>query len=186
MSTRLPLVICLVSGVVMFLQYFSRHPAAKLVYQTVINDWWQVIFAFTLIVGVVGFTKISIKKISQKKDVLERLFKDTFREEVLNFLLLLLDKKRQTIILRVEREYKTLMNNFLNKSEVSVISAYKLDRGEVEHIKTSLSENLKRDIEILEAVDPSILGGLILRINNNIVDASIEGQLKRMEKRLLK
>jgi len=124
--------------------------------------------------------------ISQKKDVLEKLFKDTFREEVLNFLLLLLDKKRQTIILRVEREYKTLMNNFLNKSEVSVISAYKLDRGEVEHIKTSLSENLKRDIEILEAVDPSILGGLILRINNNIIDASIEGQLKRMEKRLLK
>ena len=69
MPTRLPLVICLVSGVVMFLQYFSRHPAAKIVYQTVTNDWWQVIFAFTLIVGVVGFMKINLKKVSQKKDV---------------------------------------------------------------------------------------------------------------------
>ncbi len=68
MPTRLPLIICLVSGVIMFLQYFSRHPVAKLIYQTVTNDWWQVIFAFTLIVGVAGFIKITLRKISQKKD----------------------------------------------------------------------------------------------------------------------
>jgi len=73
MSKRLPLMICLVSGIVMFLQYFSQHPAAKLIYQTVTNDWWQVIFAFTLIVGVAGFMKITLRKILQKKEVVYSL-----------------------------------------------------------------------------------------------------------------
>lgn len=73
MSTRLPLIICLVSGIVMFLQYFSQHPTAKLIYQTVTNDWWQVIFAFTLVVGVAGFLKITLRKVAQKKEVLYSL-----------------------------------------------------------------------------------------------------------------
>ncbi len=69
MPIRLPLFICLVAGLVMFFQYFSNHPIARLIYQTVTNDWWQVIFAFTLIVGVVSFFKITLKKIIQKKDI---------------------------------------------------------------------------------------------------------------------
>ena len=73
MSTRLPLAICLVSGIVMFLQYFSQHAVAKLIYQTVTNDWWQVIFAFTLIVGIAGFLKNTLRKVAQKKELLYSL-----------------------------------------------------------------------------------------------------------------
>jgi len=68
MPTRLPLMICLISGVVMFLQYFSQNPVARAVYQTITNDWWQVIFAFTLLVGVAGFIKITLRKISQGRE----------------------------------------------------------------------------------------------------------------------
>lgn len=69
MATRIPLLICLIAGSVMFLQFFSRHPVAKLIYQTITNDWWQVIFAFTLVVGIAAFIKITLRKIAQKKDV---------------------------------------------------------------------------------------------------------------------
>jgi hypothetical protein len=53
----------------MFLQYFSAHPVARSIYQTVTNDWWQVIFAFTLIVGIVGYAKITLRKLGQGRDV---------------------------------------------------------------------------------------------------------------------
>jgi FlaA1/EpsC-like NDP-sugar epimerase len=67
MPTRLPLLICLISGIVMFGQYFLSHPAAKAIYENAL-EWWQIIFAFTLFVGVAGFIKVSLKSMRQKKE----------------------------------------------------------------------------------------------------------------------
>lgn len=59
--------VCLISGVIMFAQYFSSHPIAKSVYENVL-EWWQIIFALTLFVGVATFIKTNLKSISQEKD----------------------------------------------------------------------------------------------------------------------
>lgn len=67
MSRRIPLLICFAFGLVMFAQYFSGHPTARLVNQTIL-DWWQIIFAFALIVGVVSYVSNSSKKISKGND----------------------------------------------------------------------------------------------------------------------
>jgi len=67
MQTRIPLLVCLISGLIMFAQYFSSHPVAKSIYENVL-EWWQIIFAFTLLVGVAAFIKTNLKSISQKKD----------------------------------------------------------------------------------------------------------------------
>ncbi len=67
MRTKVPLAICFLSGAIMFLQYFSRHPVAKVVYNSIL-DWWQIIFAFTLFVGVAAFIRNGLKSISRKTD----------------------------------------------------------------------------------------------------------------------
>lgn len=67
MQTRIPLLVCLVSGIIMFAQYFSSHPAARSIYNNIL-EWWQIIFAFTLFVGVAAFAKNSLKNISRKKE----------------------------------------------------------------------------------------------------------------------
>ena len=51
----------------MFAQYFSRHPVARSIFNNV-NEWWQIIFAFTLFVGVMAFAKTSLKKINRSQD----------------------------------------------------------------------------------------------------------------------
>jgi len=71
MQTRIPLLVCLISGTIMFAQYFSSHPVAKYIYENVL-EWWQIIFAFTLLVGVATFVKSNLKSISQKKDTAYR------------------------------------------------------------------------------------------------------------------
>ena len=53
MNRKVALVICFLFGLVMFLQYFSQHPVARTMNQTVL-EYWQIIFAFTLLVGVVS------------------------------------------------------------------------------------------------------------------------------------
>lgn len=67
MRVKIPLVICFISGTIMFLQYFSRHPMAKAFYNGIL-DWWQIIFAFTLFVGVTAFIKNGLKSIGRKTD----------------------------------------------------------------------------------------------------------------------
>ncbi len=64
MNRKVALVICFVFGVLMFAQYFSQHPTAKAVNQAIL-EYWQIIFAFTLIVGVVGVFTHNVSKLKR-------------------------------------------------------------------------------------------------------------------------
>ena len=67
MSRLIALIACFVFGVLMFSQYFSRHPWAVWVNQTMLQ-YWQIIFAFALIVGVVAFGSNSVRQIARGSD----------------------------------------------------------------------------------------------------------------------
>jgi hypothetical protein len=67
MGRRFPLVVCFLFGLVMFAQYFSEHPVAQNLNQTIL-DYWQIVFAFTLIVGVFSFLKNNVAQMSRGND----------------------------------------------------------------------------------------------------------------------
>jgi len=66
MKTRLPIAICFVFGVFTLLQYFSEHPTLTAMYAEIL-DWMQIIFVFTLLVGVISLMKLHSQKISRQK-----------------------------------------------------------------------------------------------------------------------
>ncbi len=65
MRRKLPQIIVAAVGLIMFLVYFSGHPTAQRVNQTILVDYWQIIFAFTLIVGVIGFARSNLQQIQR-------------------------------------------------------------------------------------------------------------------------
>lgn len=67
MERKLALVICSGFGLVMFAQYFSDHPTARGIYQGVV-EYWQIIFAFTLILGVVSYILNSVRDVRRRTD----------------------------------------------------------------------------------------------------------------------
>lgn len=67
MNRQIPLIVCFSFGVVMFLQYFSNHTVARTM-NLAILDYWQIIFAFTLLLGVVSYIKVNMTKISRGID----------------------------------------------------------------------------------------------------------------------
>jgi len=67
MGRRLALAICFICGVVMFAQYFSEHPVARTINQTVL-EYWQIIFAFALLVGVISFFKNNLQQVVRGYD----------------------------------------------------------------------------------------------------------------------
>lgn len=69
MRRRIPQLICGLFGVTLFVLHFLRGPKAGQLYQLLLVDYYQIIFAFTLIVGVVGFVRINVKNIQSGKEV---------------------------------------------------------------------------------------------------------------------
>ena len=67
MNRQIPLIVCFSFGLVMFLQYFSDHTVARTM-NLAILDYWQIIFAFTLVLGVVSYIKANMTKISRGID----------------------------------------------------------------------------------------------------------------------
>jgi hypothetical protein len=63
-----PQLLCTVFGASLFILYFLKYPNAKTLYLTITNDYWQIIFAFTLIVGVISFLKVNLTKIMRGED----------------------------------------------------------------------------------------------------------------------
>ncbi len=66
LSKKIPIAVCFLFGLFGLVQYFSPHPAAVSAYSTVL-DWVQIIFAFTLLVGVVSLLQIQLKHVSRKE-----------------------------------------------------------------------------------------------------------------------
>ena len=73
MRRRIPQLVCGVFGVLLFALYFLSHPDAHAAYLTVINEYWQIIFAFALLVGAASFVKVNLKSIERGDSVPYRL-----------------------------------------------------------------------------------------------------------------
>lgn len=60
--------VCGLIGLLLFVLYFISAPAARNIYQSIVNDYWQIIFAFTLMVGVASFIRIHLRDISRRNN----------------------------------------------------------------------------------------------------------------------
>lgn len=72
MKRKLPQLVCGLFGLATFLLYFSSHDRARALNLMIVNDYFQIIFAFTLLVGVISFVRINLKGIEKNDD---RLFR---------------------------------------------------------------------------------------------------------------
>jgi len=73
MRRRLPQLVCGLFGVALFVLHFLRGPETGRIYQILLVDYYQIIFAFTLIVGVTGFVRINVKSIQAGKETAYRV-----------------------------------------------------------------------------------------------------------------
>jgi len=67
MNRKVALAACFVFGLIMFAQYFSSHPVARTVNQAIL-EYWQIIFAFTLLVGIVGYVRHSVGQMKKPEN----------------------------------------------------------------------------------------------------------------------
>ena len=120
----------------------------------------------------------------EKKDGLHRAV--TGAEPIFtNFLELLLENHRMPAIFRIRRGYETHWEDHNRLLPVEVTSAVELDEETVRGIGTRIEEQTGRRVELSASVEPDILGGIIVRVGNQVLDASIRNRLETMRKQVV-
>lgn len=101
-----------------------------------------------------------------------------------NVLNLLIDKRVVTIIYRLESRYQQLLKREQGIVGIELTSAVRLDDQSRQHIRRQLETATGKKVELHEAVDPGIIGGLVVRVGDTIIDSSLQGRLKALRKRM--
>lgn len=103
---------------------------------------------------------------------------------VLNFLGLLIEKHRMPAIFRIRQRFEALWQTENKVLPVQVTSAIELSPDTVRSIGDRIGERTGRKVELTSEVDPDILGGLVLQVGNNVLDASIRNRLDNLRKQV--
>jgi len=119
-----------------------------------------------------------------KTRVLEQAISGKVSSLFYHFLLVLLQKGRQPLFPEIVYEWGRLYDKKMNRVRATLVSAVALSDAQVQKIRKQLAESTKADLVVDNEVDPAILGGLVIRMDGRVLDASLAHQLERMRREL--
>lgn len=120
-----------------------------------------------------------------KKEMLEAIYGKELDHTLLNFLKLLVDKGRFRNIEDITKEFVKSYNIEKDIQVVYVKSAAPLKAQEVAQLKEKLEIKLKKNVDFILSVDPDLIAGIRIKINDQIIDNSAIGRLKRLKNAVL-
>ena len=109
---------------------------------------------------------------------------DGGNEYFVRFLELLAEKHRLPVLFRIRREFDSLWAREQKLLEVSVTSAVDLDEETVKGIGKKIEEQTGNRVELAAHVDPDLIGGLVIRVGNMVLDASVRNRLERLRRQV--
>lgn len=116
-----------------------------------------------------------------KKDLLRRAFDKEISETVMNFLMLLVDKKRIGVFNEIYDIFTSLKNKEQGILIADVTTAFPLTKKQQDALVKKLTTLTERKIKIRPHKDESILGGLVLKIGDKLIDGSAAGRLRALQ-----
>jgi F-type H+-transporting ATPase subunit delta len=119
----------------------------------------------------------------EKKDGLARLIEGA-AETFMSFLETLVERHRMPEIFHIRARYEELWDAEMKRLPVEVTSAVELDESIVREIGDRIGTQTGNKIEVTSVVDPDILGGIVLRVGDFILDASIRNKLSQLRKQV--
>ncbi len=121
--------------------------------------------------------------VPEKKDGLSRTVTDA-NPAFSNFLEALIERHRMPAIFRIRTEFDALWEDEKRLLPVHLTSAVSLDDSVVQNLGERIGRQVDRDVQVSSEVDPDILGGVVLRVGNVILDASIKSRLEQLRKQV--
>lgn len=125
-----------------------------------------------------------IIKQDKKEAIVQAVFSKTLQHQVLQFFNIMIRKGRSGLLYGLGKEFINLYYIEKNIKKASVTSAIPLEAEHVQALTRLLEEETGNAILLEQLVDPALIGGLIVRVGDRQIDASVSGKLDRLEKHL--
>ncbi|MEQ1856846.1 MAG: ATP synthase F1 subunit delta [Longimicrobiales bacterium] len=122
----------------------------------------------------------------ERKLVVKKAFDGNMPANVVNFVLVTIDKRRQRLLREISRQYNTLLDAHLGREHVEVTLAREADDATEKLIASKLTGVLGKEAIPHFRVKPEIIGGLMVRTGNTIYDGSVRRRLDDMRRQLLR
>ncbi|NHC36991.1 ATP synthase F1 subunit delta [Scytonema millei] len=123
--------------------------------------------------------------ISDKKAVLGRVVGDNVNPYMRNFLMLLVDRRRIILLEGICQQYLALLRELNQTVLAEVTSAVELTEAQKQAVRDKvIAMTNARQVELETRIDRSLIGGAIVKVGSQVIDASIRGQLRRLSLRL--
>jgi len=121
----------------------------------------------------------------EKREGVRKVVSDA-DERIVNFLELLAERHRMPALFRIRREFDALWAEENQLLPVTVTSAVELDEGLIREIGERIQAQTGRKVELSSNVDPDVLGGLMVRVGNMVLDGTVRNRLERLRKQVAK
>lgn len=122
---------------------------------------------------------------AKKKQIVTEVFTGKIEDITLDFIKLMIDKRREGIIGEVESDYVRIANEHRGVVPAHVTSAYPLTEEEKKELQAGLSKFTGKKVEIETSEDPDLVGGVVVKIGDTVMDGSVKGYLAALKDRLL-
>ncbi|CAG0933423.1 F-type H+-transporting ATPase subunit delta [Planctomycetaceae bacterium] len=129
------------------------------------------------------FLTSPVVSIPRKKSILQEVFGSTVSKETLAFLDLLVTKQREGELAGIIEQFHALHDLKMGIANVDVTTALELTAQQQKALQKELEQRTGKSVRLRVGVDPSIRGGLVVRIGDTVLDASLSHQLERLRER---
>jgi F-type H+-transporting ATPase subunit delta len=122
---------------------------------------------------------------NERGAVIGRIFGGRILKLLEDFLGVLNEKGRLGMFAEIAGAFGELLEAQMSKVEVDVTVAQRLDDQQLEQVRQRVSQALKREAVVHQYVDDSIIGGMLLRVQDQLIDASVRYQLQAIRNRMM-
>ncbi|MHB1418323.1 MAG: F0F1 ATP synthase subunit delta [Bacillota bacterium] len=134
-----------------------------------------------------GFKQLVEHKLigpDKKKEIFHRIFQDSISQLVMNFLFLVLDKRREHYLEQIYRQFEIYANQTRDIVEAEVRTAVQTPPEELQALEEKLVRITGKKVRLAAKVDPALVGGIVVRIGDRIWDGSVTRRLNSLKRQL--
>jgi len=140
---------------------------------------------FETIPGFFQFLESPVIKTVEKKQLFEKVFAKILNPMSYSFILLLLTNHREVYLRDISRNFLESCRKESGFKAANLISAIEIDQATVEQFRKLIRKHFDSEVDLTCKVDPGIIGGFILQVEDQQIDASVAAKLKKLKRELL-
>ena len=122
---------------------------------------------------------------TEKTSIFCDVFRDEVQDKFVNFLTVAGSANRLRLLTEISKNFKELVAKEKNLKNIRVASSYRIDKEQLKQIEAALKKRMKAEVSIVTEIDKSLIGGLKISYDDQVIDLSIKNKLEKLKIQLI-